>query len=389
MSFLIISLWVCVFIIVYTYFIYPLFLLLISHYGGSQSRNDSSDEKISWPKVTLLIAAYNEEQVIERKINNSLLLHYPAGLLDIWIASDGSSDATNDIVKVRMQQNKSLNLIELPRLGKSEAINKAMASIKSDIIVFSDANTEYSNDAILKLVGHFDNPSIGCVCGRLIYRNPEEVISGKGESFYWRYETKLKKLESALGYVAGANGAIYAIRKELFVPLPSWTINDDFTISMKIVMKGYKCIYEENAIAYEDVAPSMESEFARHVRDGAGHYIAVRHLTGLLNPMLGVRSVIYWSHRIMRWSVPFLLIYIFIASLILSDIILYRILLIAQLVFYGTAFVGLMTINRIRLPFIVYIPFYFSNLNLALLYGFLKVISGIQKPTWESTARSD
>lgn len=389
MSFLIISLWICIFIIVYTYFIYPLFLLLISRYGGSLRRNDGSGENITWPKVTLLIAAYNEEQVIERKINNSLLLDYPAGLLDIWIASDGSSDATNDIVKRLIQENKSLNLMELPRSGKSGAINKAMASIKSDIIVFSDANTEYSNDAILKMVRHFDNPSVGCVCGRLIYRNPEEVISGKGESFYWRYETKLKKMESALGYVAGANGAIYAIRKELFEPLPSGTINDDFTISMKIVMKGYKCIYEENAIAYEDVAPSMESEFTRHVRDGAGHYIAVRHLTGLLNPLLGTRSLIYWSHRIMRWSVPFLLIYIFIASLILSDIILYQILLFAQLVFYGMAFVGLLTINRIRLPFIVYIPFYFSNLNLALLYGFLKVLSGLQKPTWESTARSD
>ena len=235
---------------------------------------------------------------------------------------------------------------------------------------------------------HFTDPRVGCVCGRLIYNNPRGVISGKGESFYWRYETVLKKLESRIGYVAGANGAVYAIRKSLFEELPQKTINDDFTLSMKIVQNGFKCIYEENAIAFEDVACDMISEFKRHVRDGAGHYIAIVYLLKLLNPFLGIRAFIYWSHRIFRWFAPLMLIIIFILNIFLVDDFLFFIFLIFQLIFYAFALIGLCCVRKNKkLPFVMYIPFYFCNLNTALFYGFMRVVNGQQKVTWESTAR--
>jgi cellulose synthase/poly-beta-1,6-N-acetylglucosamine synthase-like glycosyltransferase len=169
-------------------------------------------------------------------------------------------------VKKYTEAQADIHLLEFPRTGKSVILNQAMNLLNSEVVVFSDANTEYSTDAVKRLVRHFEDPDVGCVSGRLIYRNPGETISGKGESIYWKYETALKKMESKLGYVAGANGAIYAIRRDLFEPFPPRTINDDFTLSMKIVMKGFKCVYDENAIVYEDVAPTMQSEFNRHVR---------------------------------------------------------------------------------------------------------------------------
>jgi cellulose synthase/poly-beta-1,6-N-acetylglucosamine synthase-like glycosyltransferase len=374
-------------VIFYSYIGYPVVLYLLSHLPYLKKKRGGSTA-YPLPTVSLLIAAYNEEKVIRAKLENCLLLDYPKERLQIWVASDGSSDNTNRIVQNYAEAHGHVHLLEFPRTGKSGMLNQAMNWMKSDVVVFSDANTEYSVDAVKRLVRHFEDPDVGCVSGRLVYRNPGETISGKGESFYWKYETALKKRESSLGYVAGANGAIYAIRRDLFEPFPPRTINDDFTLSMKIVMKGFKSTYDENAVVYEDVAPSMQSEFNRHVRDGAGHYIAVVHLVGLLNPLLGLRSFIYWSHRIIRWMVPFLLILLFMVTLFLSGESSYRILFILQCMFYLLAILGWAGIKKARLPFLIYVPFYFCNLNAALFLGFLRAAANAQKTTWERTERT-
>ena len=379
--------WFILAVIFYAYIGYPAVLYLLSRLNYLKKKREES-ASYPLPTVSLLIAAYNEEKVIRAKIENCLLLDYPKDLLQIWVASDGSSDNTNRIVKKYAEAHDHVHLLEFPRTGKSGMLNQAMNRIKSEVVVFSDANTEYSADAVKRLVRHFEDPDVGCVSGRLIYRNPGETISGKGESFYWKYETALKKWESRLGYVAGANGAIYAIRRDLFEPFPPRTINDDFTLSMKIVMKGFKSAYDENAVVYEDVAPSMQSEFNRHVRDGAGHYIAVVHLLGLLNPLLGLRSFIYWSHRIIRWMVPFLLILLFIVNLFLLGESSYRILFILQCMFYLLAILGWAGIKKAHLPFLIYVPFYFCNLNSALFLGFLRAAANAQKTTWERTERT-
>ena len=378
--------WIIFGIIFYAYIGYPMLLYLLCNLLNFTKIKEVNAYN-QWPEVSLLIAAYNEEQVIGAKIENCLRLDYPKDLLHVWIASDGSSDNTNKIVKKYMEENENIHLLEFSRTGKSGILNKAMPLINSEIVVFSDANTEYSHDSLKRLIKHFEDPGVGCVSGRLIYRNPGEIISGRGESFYWKYETALKKMESKLGYVAGANGAIYAIRRELFEPFPLRTINDDFTLSMKIVMNGFRSVYDENTVVYEDVAPTMESEFNRHVRDGAGHYIAVIHLLGLLNPFLGLQSFIYWSHRIFRWMIPFLMILFFMVNIFLLDGLIYKYLFILQCIFYLFAIIGWAGIKIANLPFLIYVPFYFCNLNSALLLGFLRAVANVQKTTWERTER--
>lgn len=375
--------WSGLLLLVYTYFGYPLLLWLITRF----TKRIDTPESSYLPTVTLVIAAFNEAKVIDSKISNSLSLDYPLDKLDILIASDGSTDETNEIVSSRARASSQIKFLPLPRGGKYAAVNAALNSAKGEIVVFSDANTVYDASAIKRLVRHFVGGDVGCVCGRLSYNNPGQVISGKGESAYWRYETALKKMESHLGCVAGANGAIYAIRRKLFSKLPDGTINDDFMISMRIVAKGYRCLYDETAIAYEEVAPDVKSEFRRHVRDGAGHYLAVWRLASLLNPFLGLRSFIYWSHRILRWSAPFMLIVLFVLNVFLATGPLYRGLLLSQVSFYTLALVGYAFSHYGRAPFFMYVPFYFSNLNLALLFGFIKVVTGRMAPTWQSTQR--
>lgn len=378
--------WVCIAIVVYTYLGYPVLLAAVRGIFRKNRRIHHETEDL--PRVDILIAAFNEEKVIGRRVKNCLELDYPADKLNVWVVSDGSRDLTNEIVRSCAAQDKRIHLIELERTGKSGAINKAILSLTGDLTVFSDANTEFEPQAVKMLVRHFQDTAVGCVCGRLIYRNPGGIMSGKGESLYWRYETLLKKLEGNLGYVCGANGAIYAICRELFETLPPGVINDDFTISMKIVEKGYHCLYEENAIAYEEIAPTMQSEFKRHVRDGAGHYIAVTHLLGLLNPFLGIRSCVYWSHRILRWVVPFVLMGIFWMNALMLDKPFFQAVFTLQCLFYALAVAGLWTAQYKKIPFVFYVPFYFCNLNAALFMGFLKAVFGRQKTAWESTERA-
>lgn len=374
----------------YAYFGYPIALLLISNSKRYQRNNYQTQEtnNDNLPKVDLLIAAFNEEKVIGLKVLNSLELDYPQDKLKIYIVSDGSTDSTNDIVNEFSVNYKNVNLISVARIGKSAALNTAIGSLKGDIVVFSDANTEYEKGAIRRIVDNFRTKNVGCVCGRLIYRNPGQIISGVGESFYWRFETFLKKLESKIGYIAGANGAIYAIRRELFIPFPENTINDDFTLSMRIVENGFKSVYDELAIGYEDVAPSMKSEFKRHVRDGAGHFIAITHLTKLLNPFLGIRSFIYLSHRILRWIIPFVLLILLYINFCLIESQFYEFIFYTQICFYGISILGWILSRYTKLPFIIYVPFYFCNLNSALFLGFFKALFGLQKSKWSSTIRN-
>lgn len=376
-------LWILIFFILYTYFIYPFLLLFISYFFKKKKYDPQYNLKIDF-----LIAAYNEEKVIKWKIENTIgaLEHFKYS--KIWIVSDGSSDKTVEIIKSNYSNNKQIKLIELDRSGKSQAINKALKKLEGDIVIFSDANTMYKPETVEKLTAPFSDYKIGCTCGKLIYQNPDNIVSGKGESFYWIYENTLKKLESKIGYVSGATGAVYAIRRKLYENLPMNCINDDFTISMKIVEKNYKCIYVEEAIVHEDVAPSVESEFKRHVRDATGHYISVFHLFKMLNLFKGFSSFIFWSHRIIRWSVPFMLILIFLINFKFSDLSFYQELFFLQCLFYFLATIGLLTYRLKKVPFIIFVPFYFCNLNLALFFGFLNALFFKQSGKWESTERS-
>ena len=346
--------------------------------------NDSNN----LPSVDILIAAYNEEKTIAEKINNCLAIDYPQELLRIWIASDGSTDRTNEIVKSFCLDEERITLLDFPRTGKSGILNKSMQYLRSDIVIFTDANVILDRTALREFVKHFKDPTIGCVSPKLVRYNATQVKSGKGEIAYWSYETMIKRMESNLGYMAGASGTAYAIRRELFIPFYSNTINDDFELTMGIVKKGFKCVYEERAISFEEVAPSFKSEFRRQIRDAAGHYIAIIHLIGLLNPFLGIRFFVFFSHRFLRWFAPFMLITILVLNPFLYDQTFFRTLLAFQAIFYSLAMIGWAMAANKHLPFFLYAPFYFCSLNVTLLLGLGQAITGKQKTKWDSTERT-
>ena len=372
-----------IFLTCYTYLFYPLILKFCS---GFKRRDVKFKELDSYsPYVTVVVAAYNEEKVIEEKLKNILNLDYPTDKIVSVIASDGSDDCTNEIVK--RYESDRLKLIEYPRMGKVNVLNKTVPLASGEIIVFSDANTMYNSQAITELVKHFRDVNVGCVCGKLRLINPKSVQSGEGEGFYWRYETWIKERESRLGCVAGANGAIYAIRRDLFEEMPSNVINDDFHVSMKIMEKGYKVIYESGAIGVEEVAPDSKSEFLRHVRDGAGHYREIAHLTGLLNPMKGVRFFTYVSHRFIRWMVPFFLPLIFISNVLLIESSFYMVIFLFQIALYSSTVVSFFfQKHNVRLK-LLNIPLFFLTTNLALMIGFWRNVIGTQGVTWNRTER--
>lgn len=337
------------------------------------------------PSVSIVVAAYNEEKVIEEKLKNILSMDYPRDKMSAIIASDGSNDSTNEIVK--RYESKNIKLKAFLRMGKVNVLNKTVTMAAGDIIIFSDANTMFNSNAVKKLVKHFVNPEVGCVCGRLKLINPKNVQSGDGEGFYWSYETWIKEKESRIGCVVGANGAIYAIRKALFEKMPSNVINDDFHISMKIMERGYKVIFERDAVGIEEVAPDFKSEFLRHVRDGAGHYRGIVHLVGLLNPMKGIRFFVYVSHRFIRWMVPFFLPLIFFLNIPLIIDPFYKTLFFLQLFIYSCAVLSFfLQKNDVELK-IFNILYYFLSINLALIIGFWRNLVGTQGVTWDRTER--
>jgi len=374
--------WVSVSIIFYTYFGYPILLMAIE----PPKRVNLNDFR-NWDiKFDFLVLAYNEEKVIKKKIESSLLILKNFKNAKLRVVSDGSTDMTNTICD-SFASNPQFVFSALPRSGKSQAINKIMNSLEGEIVVFSDANVEYSEGTLINLLKPYKNSEIGFTCGKVIYKNPGEIVSGKGESFYWKYENFLKKQESKIGFIAGATGAVYSIRRKLFIPLKSNCINDDFTISMNVIKQGFKSEYREDAIVYESVAPTVEAEFNRHIRDATGHYLSLLHLKSLLNPFLGMSSFVFWSHRVFRWTVPFLLIILFILNTQILNIYLYEILFYLQISFYSLAVFALLFRKMGKLPFFIFIPFYFCNLNTALFIGFIKALYTKQNGMWESTKR--
>lgn len=321
---------------------------------------------------------YNEEDVAEDKIANFKNLTYPG--VRLYIGSDGSSDRTNEIL-AQHANDASLTIYTFLRRGKVHVMNDLISSAVEDILVFTDANSMYAPDAIEKLLAHLDDPSVGAVCGRLQLVDNE----GKsGEGFYWRFETMLKKAESVFKCVIGGNGAIYAVRRKLVCKLPLDTINDDFTISMRVIQQGYCMTYADDAVATEEVGKDDSVEFKRHVRDAAGHYRAMRHLLPLLNPLHPKRFFFYVSHRVVRWFVPHLMIALLILPWPVATRPVAAATLLTEFLFYVLALVRWLSGTKNKL---FYIPFYFTYINVALFVGFIKNQLGIQKVAWERTQR--
>lgn len=375
--------WLCGLLVVYTYALYPALLLVLSLFRSKRRELDENH----FPAVSLLIAAYNEESVIADKLKNCLALDYPKDQMEILVGSDCSDDRTNEIVA----QYASANIKLFPfqqRRGKAAVVNDLAAFAQGDVLIFSDANSMYRRDALLRLLPHFADAKVGGVCGRLVLLSKAGQIDAEGERFYWDYENYLKYLEGRIKTVFGANGAIYAIRRNLFRALPAdKVVADDFLIPLQVVAAGHDVVYEKSAVATESAAENLGAEFKRKVRIGAGNFHGIREIFPLLNPLRGFVAFGLWSHKIIRWLVPFFLLMIFFFNLALLGTPLYNVLFTLQALFYGIAFLSWQLDRRgVQLPVLIY-PYYFVAVNFALLLGFFKFLTGSQKPAWARTER--
>jgi cellulose synthase/poly-beta-1,6-N-acetylglucosamine synthase-like glycosyltransferase len=389
-----VTLWVAAISIavpIYAYFGYPILLFLVAAWvqvwrdaSYLLFRHDRRQRSDRTPFVSIILAAYNEEAVIERTLRNLLELDYPGDSMEIIVGSDCSDDRTVEIA--RRFEDRGVRVLDFKdRRGKLSVITDCVREARGDILVLSDANTLIEPTSVSYLIRHFENPTIGVVCGELRFVTPEG--SPVEEGFYWRYEITLKSLESRIDSALGANGAIYAIRRDLFPVLPPHLITDDFVIPMKARARGFRVHYDPEAIAHEEVAAGVSDEFRRRIRIGAGNWQALWHCGSLLLPWKGFISLAYWSHKVLRWATPYMLIPAIVANALLLHHPFWRILFGLQMLFYLTAGAGLLLRRMGKRAGPLGTVGYFLAINVALGIGIARGIFGLQKAAWQRTDR--
>jgi cellulose synthase/poly-beta-1,6-N-acetylglucosamine synthase-like glycosyltransferase len=372
-------------LLAYSYVGYPAVLWILTRFAGEEKAMPA--DPAVWPDVSVVIAAHNEEMVIGRRIENLLELDYPADRLQIVIGSDGSTDRTSEIVRLFGRARIAFHDFALQR-GKAQVLNDLVGLARGKFVVFTDANTFFEPNAVKELIRGFRQAAPVCaVVGRLELRSAVGTVNP--DSFYWRYETLLKRLESRLGTVLGANGSIYAIRRAWYRPLPLGTIVDDFLIPMLIRMeRGGAVIFRPTAKAWEMVPDTVRDEFRRRVRIGAGDAHALRHTWRLLLPSHGMLAFSYWSHKTLRWLGPVLLLTVFVANLYLLDQAWGRAAFLAQVAIYALGFASSWLRAMPLLGEVATGVWYFMVINAALLLGTLKYVTGRAAPVWQRTSRT-
>lgn len=382
--------WISVFLVFYTFFGYGILLYLLVRikrlFKPAKRKLLDFDDL---PSCTLIVAAYNERSTIKEKIANTLSLKYPDGKLQVVFVTDGSSDGSPEII-AGYPQIKLLHTDE--RKGKISAVHRAVEQVISDIIIFTDANTFLNEDALVLIGRHYGDPKVGAVAGekRVIIDAAADATAGEG--FYWKYESKLKEWDSELYSVVGAAGELFSIRKALYEPVPSNSILDDFMISMRIAEKGYVIVYEPEAYAQEDTSANIGEELKRKVRIAAGGIQSVIWLRSLLNPFrFPVLSFQYISHRVLRWTItPSLMILAFILNVLIvldSGPGLYLVILVAQVLFYLSAYLGKILEDRKLRIKMLFIPYYFCIMNYAVVAGLFRFFSVGQSVMWDKAVR--
>jgi len=372
--------WISLGAILYTYVLYPaLIAVMVLLFSRKRPHPDGE-----LPFVSIIVSLYNEERVLPLKLKNLSELDYPADRIEFLFGSDGSTDGTNRILEESTLPGLTLRAFPVRR-GKVAVVNDLVPAAKGSVVVFSDANTLYQRGTVRRLVERISEPGVGGVCGELVLRSAAGNAAGRGEMSYWSYETLLKRWESECGTILGATGGVYAIRRDLFAPLPvDRPVVDDFLTPLQVVRRGYRMVYEPAAIAYEDASDSIGREFRRRVRIGAQDFGSIRYFADLLNPARGFVAFALWSHKILRWCVPFLALAVLVTTVMLAgESGFYRWALISELAVLAAAALGWLT-ERLRLRVgILGVPYYFVAMNLALFVGFLTFLTGRQKATWE------
>jgi cellulose synthase/poly-beta-1,6-N-acetylglucosamine synthase-like glycosyltransferase len=383
-------LWISLFIIFYSFFGYGILLFFIVKlrrlFKGKRVIPENGG---NWPTVTVIVSAYNEQDCIEDKIGNTLSLQYPKDRIQYIFISDGSTDATPDIIN-RYPEIKGLHRTE--RQGKIAAMERAMLDVNTEVVVFTDANTFLNERALFNICRHYQDPTVGGVSGEKRVHIDEVADATAGEGFYWRYESKLKEWDSELHTVVGAAGELFSVRTSLYQPVSPDTVLDDFMISMHIAEEGYRIVYEPEAYATESGSENIEEELKRKVRIAAGGIQSISRLGRAINPFHDfVLCFQYVSHRVLRWTItPFLMIFAFALN---ADIAyqthatLYIDLFYCQSFFYVAAILGwIMERRQLRVK-TLFVPYYFCMMNYAIVAGIQRHFFVRQSVMWEKAKR--
>lgn len=338
--------WLSFFVIVYTYIGYP---LILSAWRSLRRKKVKKGEIL--PSVSVIVAVHNEERVIERKLKNLFDLDYPASRLEIIVSSDGSTDGTEATVsrwRERHPSGPSLLLLTAPaHVGKAAALNRAVAHARGEILVFTDARQMLDRNAVATLVSNFSDDRVGAASGELILIDRPEGGEMAGVGLYWRYEKWLRRMESDVDSMLGATGAIYAVRKSLYDPIPAETLLDDVLIPMQTVFKGYRTVFEPNALAYDFVARRAEDEFVRKVRTLCGNYQLLWEVDTLWSLRKNRVFFQYFSHKVARLIVPFMLMLLLFSNLFLLQGV-YFLFFWLQVAWYGLALLGGVSYGKVR-----------------------------------------
>jgi cellulose synthase/poly-beta-1,6-N-acetylglucosamine synthase-like glycosyltransferase len=372
--------WLSVSFLVYIYGGFALVVAAVGYWRRREVRTAPIT-----PAVSVIIAAYNEEAVIADRLENALALDYPSERLQIIVASDGSTDATDEIVA--RYASRGVRLLSLPRQGKIRALDAAVPHATGEILVFSDANTMCERNALKALTRNFADARVGGVAGHTAYRlQTGSESSSRGESLYWDYDTWLKQLESLTGSMVSAHGGLYAVRRALYRPCPDSAVTDDFAISTAVIEQGYRLVFEADAHATEFAVPEAQREFGRRVRlmTRGLRGVAVRHR--LLNPFrYGFYAVVLFSHKVARRLAPLaLLILAWSSAYLASTAPVYLTAAVGQALFYTLAVLGL-ALRRTSMGHfkLTYVPFFYCMANAACAAAWIQLLRGQRVELWQ------
>lgn len=390
MSWIEILFWIMFLLVFYTYLGYGIVLFVLLQIKRLFTRKKqlilTNDEL---PHITLLVAAYNEEDYVAKKVENTRSLDYPSEKLhQIWV-TDGSNDRTPQLLSAYSDVTV---LHKSERAGKIAAMNRAVKFVQTPIVVFSDANTLLGHESLRRIATMFANPKTGCVSGeKRIYNADQEAASAAGEGLYWKYESTLKRWDAELYSAVGAAGELFAIRTELFNEVEPDTLLDDFIISLRVAMQGYKIDYDSEAYAIESASANVTEELKRKIRIAAGGIQSVVRLYPLLNIFkYGMLSFQYISHRVLRWTVtPFALILLFVLNIALVPYsTFFMVVMGLQVLFYILALLGWMLESRKMKSKVLFVPYYFFIMNYAVFMGIGRFIKKTQSVNWERAQRA-
>lgn len=379
---------ISLFFVFYTYVGYPIYLYVLTRLFPKPVRRKTAD---SLPFVSVIIAAKNEAINIEKRINNLLEQDYPPDKIEIIVVSDGSDDDTRLIVQQLVNSQGTvqarISCYEyFPSQGKPSALNFGVQQASGEIIVFADVRQIFNNDVIKELVKNFSDPTVGGVSGELVFLEEEESSIKAQMGAYWKYEKKIRKMESDTGSVVGATGAIYAIRKTLYQPLPPTTLLDDVLTPMNIVLQGYRLVFDSHAIAHDVLSKDTEQEWRRKVRTLAGNWQLLSLNNGLLFPHRNPLWFRFLSHKLFRVCVPFFLITLFLVSVQLHGLF-YDFITLLQVVFYLIALLAKF-VPATQNNLIVKLCYFFCVLNFAAMKGFVVWITGESENAWSTANKS-